>query len=65
MFNVNLTEDTFAIFFVYFRILHLTFGLVFDMDTFYVLEEKFTSTNSLGFWTGTTSLATLLGLQYY
>lgn len=61
----SLMNIAFAISFVYFRILNLTYGLVFDMETFYVLKEKFTSTKSLGFWRGTTSLATFLGLQYY
>jgi hypothetical protein len=61
----SLMNIAFAISFVYFRILNLTYGLVFDMESFYVLKEKFTSTKSLGFWTGTTSLASLLGLQYY
>ena len=61
----SLMNIAFAISFVYFRILNLTYGLLFDIETFYVLKEKFTSTKSLGFWTGTTSLATFLGLQYY
>ena len=61
----SLMNIAFAISFVYFRILNLTYGLVFDMETFYVLKEKFTSTKSLGFWTGTTTLALFLGLQYY
>ena len=61
----SLMNKAFAISFVYFRILNLTYGLLFDMETFYVLKEKFTSTKSLGFWTGTISLATFLGLQYY
>lgn len=61
----SLMNKAFAISFVYFRILNLTYGLLFDMETFYVLKEKFTSTKSLGFWTGTISLSTFLGLQYY
>lgn len=61
----SLMNKAFAISFVYFRILNLTYGLLFDMETFYVLKEKFTSTKSLGFWTGTISLVTFLGLQYY
>ena len=61
----SLMNKAFAISFVYFRILNLTYGLLFDMETFYVLKEKFTSTKSLGFWTGTISLYTFLGLQYY
>ena len=61
----TLMNIAFVISFVYFRILNLTYGLVFDMETLYVLEEKFTSVKSLGYYTGISSLALFLGLQYY
>lgn len=55
----------FAISFVYFRILNLTYGLVFDVETFYVLEEKRMSLTTFGYYSGITSLAMFLELQYY
>jgi len=61
----SLMNIAFAISFVYFRILNLTYGLVFDMETFYVLKEKKKSLTSLGYYSGISSLAMFLGLQYY
>ena len=55
----------FAISFVYFRIFSLTYGLLFDKETYDVLEEKSRSMTRVGYYSGLSFLATFQGLQYY